>query len=347
MKRFALIILCLIPLLAIQADTITQAQSMPLYIVDGKVGVSKEDVPPPDEIASTTILQHEEGVELYGERAANGVIIVHTKNYEKEHAQEVQNKDKQQKLGKKKQPGKLGRFVRKVTGENHVLGFILTIIIIISLFAIPIVIPDIITKVKKRSNKSRGRKPTYYSGTFDASGEVFRVTDNPWDYVNLILFFACAVGVCVILYQLATSPKVTFSVLSVLVFLFFVALLVFMLCLTYGCFEKRKCHLIIDKEGIRGTFAKPERFTFKSKLRNVTIRWDDLTNVTVNCENENFLDFYHKKGAVIPYKSINLEFLPTNKIINCIIFFYERKTGNSKQSARVNPFHLRTALLLS
>lgn len=332
MKRLALILLCLLPLLATQADTIAHEQGMPLFIVDGKVGVSKNDIPSPDEIASTTFISYEEGVELYGKRATNGVLIIRTKNYEKEHVQEVQNAGK-----KKNQPGKLGRFIQKITGGNQVLGSILTGIIVLSLYVLPVVIPKIITKYKKRHKKSRGRKPTYYSGTFDASGEVFRVTDNPWYYVILLLLMASAVGVCIILYRLATSPKTSFSVLSVLVFLFFVALLVFLVCLAYGYFEKRKCYLIIDKEGIRGTFAKPERFTFKPKFRNVTIRWDDLTDVEVLCENESFLDFYHKKGAIIPYKSIYLEFLPTKKIINCINFFSERQMGAGKQSARVKP----------
>jgi len=338
MKRLLLILLCLLPLLAAQAKVdSTESFQGPLYIVDGEVGVSQKDIPPADEIASVTILQNEEAVELYGEKAANGVIIVRTKNYEKEHVQEVQHAGNQQNRGKKNQPGKLGRFVQKITGENQVLGYILTGIIVLSLYALPIVIPKIITKYKKRHKKSRGRKPTYYSGTFDASGEVFRVTDNPWYYVILLLLMANAVGVCIILYQLATSPKASFSVVSVLVFLFFVALLVFLCCIAYGYYEKRKCHLIIDKEGIRGTFAKPERFTFKPKLRNVTIRWDDLTDVEVLCENESFLDFYHKKGAIIPYKSIYLEFLPTKKIINCINFFSERQMGAGKQSARVKP----------
>ncbi len=338
MKRLIYILpFLLLPLLAAQADTIAHEQGMPLFIVDGKVGVSKNDIPSPDEIASITFISYEEGVELYGKRATNGVLIIRTKNYEKEHVQEVQNAGNQQNRGKKNQPGKLGRFIQKITGGNQVLGSILTGIIVLSLYALPIVIPKIITKYKKRHKKSRGRKPTYYSGTFDASGEVFRVTDNPWYYVILLLLMANAVGVCIILYRLATSPKASFSVVSVLVFLFFVALLVFLVCLAYGYYEKRKCHLIIDKEGIRGTFAKPERFTFKPKLRNVTIRWDDLTDVEVLCENENFLDFYHKKGAIIPYKSIYLEFLPTKKIINCINFFSERQMGAGKQSARVKP----------
>ena len=159
---------------------------------------------------------------------------------------------------------------------------------------------------------------------------------------------AGAVGLCIILCRMVTSPKVTFSVLTVLVFILFIALLVFLCCLAYGYYEERKCHLIIDKEGIRGTYAKPQRFPFKQKFRNVTIRWDELEDVEMICENENFLAFYHKKEAIIPYKSINLEFLPTKKIINCINFFYAHKTKEDKQSPRVKPvpFENSTAFIL-
>ena len=142
MKRLIYILpFLLLPLLATQADTIAHEQGMPLFIVDGKVGVSKNDIPSPDEIASITFISYEEGVELYGKRATNGVLIIRTKNYEKEHVQEVQNASKQQNRGKKNQPGKLGRFVQKITGGNQVLGSILTGIIVLSLYALPIVIP--------------------------------------------------------------------------------------------------------------------------------------------------------------------------------------------------------------
>jgi len=86
MKRLLLILLCLLPLLAAQANVdSTESFQGPLYIVDGEVRVSQKDIPPADEIASVTILQNEEAVELYGERAAYGAVIIRTKNYEKEH----------------------------------------------------------------------------------------------------------------------------------------------------------------------------------------------------------------------------------------------------------------------
>ena len=114
MKRFILIFLCLLPLLATQADTITYNQSEPLFIVDGEVGVSVDNIPPPDEIASTTILQYEEGVELYGEKAVNGVIIVRTNNYEKEHVEQEEHVVQTSPAVQKAQSKQLPRWARWV-----------------------------------------------------------------------------------------------------------------------------------------------------------------------------------------------------------------------------------------
>lgn len=337
----------ILPLLATQADTIAHEQGMPLFIVDGKVGVSKNDIPSPDEIASTTFMSYKEGVELFGKRATNGVLIIRTKNYEKEHVQEVQNAGKQQNRGKKNQPGKLGRFIQKITGGNHVLSYILTGIIVLSLYALPIVIPKIITKCKKRHKKSRGRKPTYYSGTFDASGEVFRVTDNPWYFVILLLLMGSAVGVCIILYQLATSPKASFSVVSVLVFLFFVALLVFLCCLAYGYFEKRKCHLIIDKDGIRGTFAKPERL--RSNRSSGMLLFVGMTLRMWRCfaRMRAFWTSITKKGRLYLISRFILSFSRPRRLSTASIFSLSAKWEPANNRHGSNPFHLRTAPRLS
>ena len=51
----------------------------PLYIVDGKIGVSPDELPLKEEIARTTVLGSEEAVDIYGERASGGAFIVTTK----------------------------------------------------------------------------------------------------------------------------------------------------------------------------------------------------------------------------------------------------------------------------
>ena len=59
--------------------------SEPFYVVDGRLGVSPNSLPPKDSIASVTILKPSEAEYIYGERAADGAVIIRTKNYEKEH----------------------------------------------------------------------------------------------------------------------------------------------------------------------------------------------------------------------------------------------------------------------
>ena len=59
--------------------------SEPFYVVDGRLGVSPNNLPPKDSIASVTILKPSEAEYIYGERAADGAVIIRTKNYEKEH----------------------------------------------------------------------------------------------------------------------------------------------------------------------------------------------------------------------------------------------------------------------
>ena len=59
--------------------------SAPFYVVDGRLGVSPNSLPPKDSIASVTILKPSEAEYIYGERAADGAVIIRTKNYEKEH----------------------------------------------------------------------------------------------------------------------------------------------------------------------------------------------------------------------------------------------------------------------
>ena len=76
--------------------------SAPFYVVDGRLGVSPNNLPPKDSIASVTVLKPSEAEYIYGERAADGAVIVRTKNYEKEHV--VQTSPPVQKAQKKHLP---------------------------------------------------------------------------------------------------------------------------------------------------------------------------------------------------------------------------------------------------
>lgn len=55
----------------------------PLYIVDGVERVCVKQIPPVDSIASVSTIDSAEAVNIYGERASGGVVVVHTKAYKK------------------------------------------------------------------------------------------------------------------------------------------------------------------------------------------------------------------------------------------------------------------------
>lgn len=72
----SLFYLALLLLLPVQAGA-----KEPLYIVDGKVGVSQEQIPPVDSIASISVVDSADAVYSYGQKASGGAIIMHTKAY--------------------------------------------------------------------------------------------------------------------------------------------------------------------------------------------------------------------------------------------------------------------------
>ena len=169
-----------------------------------------------------------------------------------------------------------------------------------------------------------------------AGGEVFRATSSPWYYLVLALLLGLTVYLAVVMYRMLVRQTFTFSVLSVVLLILLAAVFVYLICRVFVEFQKRKSYLIIDKEGIRGTYVKAHRFPVKPQFRNVNIRWDELTDVKVSCEYNTYLDFYNKR-AQLPYKSIYLEYLPTRKVIDCINFFYAHHAGITKQPALIKP----------
>ena len=338
MRRiYILLLLVVLPLMAAVPGNKSYSKRQapaPLYIVDGKVGVGPQDLPPAEDVASMTQLSGKEAVDLYGKRAAGGVIIIRTKDFEKDHVLDSRTNAKRKKSGDA--PNKLVRFARKIAGGNNVLETIILIVVVVPLMTIPLYATPLITKLRKRFRKRTGRKSAYYPGTFDAGGEVFRATSSPWYYLVLALLLGLTVYLAVVMYRMLVRQTFTFSVLSVVLLILLAAVFVYLICRVHVELQKRKSYLIIDKEGIRGIYVKAHRFPVKPQFRNVNIRWDELTDVKVSCEYNTYLDFYYKR-AQLPYKSIYLEYLPTRKVIDCINFFYARHAGITKQPALIKP----------
>lgn len=57
------------------------ASGAPFYILDGRLGVPFDSLPPSEDILYVTTLDSAEAVFIYGERASEGAVVVQTKEY--------------------------------------------------------------------------------------------------------------------------------------------------------------------------------------------------------------------------------------------------------------------------
>ena len=349
-KIHILLILLLLPLAVAatgndRTDTVGFVH-MPLYIVDGKIGVQPSDVPESSEIASVTILNDEEAIDLYGERAAYGVIVIRTKDFEKTHAQQSAKQHRGE-------PGKLGRWVRKVTGGNMLLGILICIIIVVAIMALPTIIPLLLTRNKKHKQGRKAIYSNYDPGTFDAEGVRFEAVKQPKNYFIPIICLAIISMFGIILYKTFISTPPIGILLVILIFFGSISVL-FILAFVNSC-KLLRSYLVIDEEGIRGYVANTERLNLKMDFRKIDISWEQIKRAQM----DGYLITFFKKGTKIPDNMVDfaeladtditekeiensiyqldLSAFPINKVKDSINYFYARKNGIAKQPSLIKP----------
>ena len=359
-KIHILLILLLLPLAVAatgndRTDTVGFVH-MPLYIVDGKIGVQPSDVPESSEIASVTILNEKEATDLYGERAAYGVIVIRTKDFEKTH---VQQSAKQH----RGEPGKLGRWVRKVTGGNMLLGILICIIIVVAIMALPTIIPRLLTRNEKHKQGHKAIYSNYDPGTFDAEGVRFEAVKHPKNYfIPIICLFI--ISMCgKILYMVITDTPSIGKLLVILIFFGGISVL-FILAFVNSC-KLLRSYLVIDEKGIRGYVANTERLNLKMDFRKIDISWEQIKRAQM----DGYLITFFKKGTKIPddmvdfaeladtditeeeieksIYEIDLLAFPVNKVRDSINYFYARKNGIAKQPSLIKPDPLEKTNVLT
>lgn len=343
-KIHILLILLLLPLVVAatgndRTDTVGFVH-MPLYIVDGKIGVQPSDVPESSEIASVTILNDEEAIDLYGERAAYGVIVIRTKDFEKTHAQQSAKQHRGE-------PGKLGRWIRKFTGGNMLLGILLCIIIVVAIMALPTIIPLLLTRNKKHKQGRKAIYSNYDQGTFDAEGVRFEAVKQPKNYFIPIICLAIISMFGIILYKTFISTPPIGILLVILIFFCGISVL-FILAFVNSC-KLLRSYLVIDEKGIRGYVANTERLNLKMDFRKIDISLEQIKRAQM----DGYLITFFKKGTKIPddmvdfaeladtditekeiensIYQIDLSAFPINKVKDSINYFYARKNGIAKQ----------------
>lgn len=349
-KIHILLILLLLPLAVAatgndRTDTVGFVH-MPLYIVDGKIGVQPSDVPESSEIASVTILNDEEAIDLYGERAAYGVIVIRTKDFEKSHVQQSAKPHRGE-------PGKLGRWVRKVTGGNMFLGILICIIIVVAIMALPTIIPRLLTRNKKHKQGRKAIYSNYDPGTFDAEGVRFEAVKQPKNYFIPIICLAIISMFGIILYKTFISTPPIGILLVILIFFCGISVL-FILAFVNSC-KLLRSYLVIDEKGIRGYVAYTERLNLKMDFRKIDISLEQIKRAQM----DGYLITFFKKGTKIPddmvdfaeladtditekeiensIYQIDLSAFPINKVKDSINYFYARKNGIAKQPSLIKP----------
>ena len=347
-KIHILLILLLLPLVVAatgndRTDTVGFVH-MPLYIVDGKIGVQPSDVPESSEIASVTILNDEEAIDLYGERAAYGVIVIRTKDFEKTHAQQSAKQHRGE-------PGKLGRWIRKFTGGNMLLGILICIIIVVAIMALPTIIPLLLTRNKKHKQGRKAIYSNYDQGTFDAEGVRFEAVKQPKNYFIPIICLAIISMFGIILYKTFISTPPIGILLVILIFFCGISVL-FILAFVNSC-KLLRSYLVIDEKGIRGYVANIERLNLKMDFRKIDISLEQIKRAQM----DGYLITFFKKGTKIPddmvdfaeladtditekeiensIYQIDLSAFPINKVKDSINYFYARKNGIAKQPSLI------------
>ena len=347
-KIHILLILLLLPLAVAatgndRTDTVGFVH-MPLYIVDGKIGVQPSDVPESSEIASVTILNDEEAIDLYGERAAYGVIVIRTKDFEKTHAQQSAKQHRGE-------PGKLGRWIRKFTGGNMLLGILICIIIVVAIMALPTIIPLLLTRNKKHKQGRKAIYSNYDQGTFDAEGVRFEAVKQPKNYFIPIICLAIISMFGIILYKTFISTPPIGILLVILIFFCGISVL-FILAFVNSC-KLLRSYLVIDEKGIRGYVANIERLNLKMDFRKIDISLEQIKRAQM----DGYLITFFKKGTKIPddmvdfaeladtditekeiensIYQIDLSAFPINNVKDSINYFYARKNGIAKQPSLI------------
>lgn len=347
-KIHILIILLLLPLAVAatgndRTDTVGFVH-MPLYIVDGKIGVQPSDVPESSKIASVTIFNDEEAIDLYGERAAYGVIVIRTKDFEKTHAQQSEKQHRGE-------PGKLGRWIRKFTGGNMLLGILICIIIVVAIMALPTIIPLLLTRNKKHKQGRKAIYSNYDQGTFDAEGVRFEAVKQPKNYFIPIICLAIISMFGIILYKTFISTPPIGILLVILIFFCGISVL-FILAFANSC-KLLRSYLVIDEKGIRGYVANTERLNLKMDFRKIDISLEQIKRAQM----DGYLITFFKKGTKIPddmvdfaeladtditekeiensIYQIDLSAFPINKVKDSINYFYARKNGIAKQPSLI------------
>lgn len=309
MKRLLYILLLM--LLPICAGT---AAGEPYYIVDGQPGVKQKDLPPKEEIARTIVLKADEAMDIYGDKAADGAVIISTKDFDKDH-----------RIASKSRSGRASRSHSPKHNWMKIVAFLLF------LFAPKLIIVLIAVIRQLLIDQHVIAESVYDPGRIDPDGVELKATSAPYFYVNMILLLSAVAVLGWCAYMLMSG-----SMDGMLVFAFVMLLTLggLLAAMIYAYALKAKCYLKIDRKGIRGVCTEVQKIAFKPKFREVDLTWEQIGKAEIVVQGTgkyatDALALYPSKESENPMETIVLDMLSTRKVIDSVNFFYARHKGQT------------------
>lgn len=297
----------------------------PLYLIDGSFETQNQLSP--EQIESVTILDSAEAVNIYGERASGGVVVIRTKEFENKNYKKNKSDFRPQPTRKRYQGVK-----------------ILPLIIIMLL---SIVIPKWLLKLFVKARKHLEEEgvvapktlPPYLinaeSVRFDVASRIGYHGRNAYMLVAILLL----AGLCFYLAPQMVQGEDKWA--FVLMFVLFSILLILCIFLLIGCIMERKCYLIIDRKGIRGVYKELHTFSLFPKFKRVNIQWKSVASAEIMHTPVGRrgwvagLAIFDKSNLESPKEIITLNMLPVQKIVDSANYFYacyQEENSEEKQA---------------
>ena len=300
------------------------AKPAPLYIVDGEF-VSHKKVPKENNIARISVLDSEEAVYIYGEKASSGAVVIKTINHEEyiKYEQEA---------------------------ETRVLIFLL-----IASCVLPYLFLKLISRCKDRLiAEGVIAKKLYSPGPFSDDGVRYQASSFVKYYIPLLLL---GIMVGILIWVLTFIYEGTLEEglgVTVFVYVVMIACATTFLLLMYPMYKLRENHIIIDKQGIRGTYNDVASKRIMPEFIRFNIDWRNIAYAKISQYQHgnaviDYLDIYNTLETVNPTQIIYLNTFSTNKIIDAINYYHALYKGEklSEDSLMIQPQKLEDNYLIT
>ena len=300
------------------------AKPAPLYIVDGEF-VSHKKVPKENNIARISVLDSEEAVYIYGEKASGGAVVIKTINHEE------YIKDEQE-------------------AETRVLIFLL-----IASCVLPYLSLKLISRCKDRLiAEGVIAKKIYSPGPFSDDGVRYQASSFVKYYIPLLLL-GILVGILIWVLTFIYEGTLEEGLgTTVFVYVVMIACAITFLLLMYPMYKLRENHIIIDKQGIRGTYNDVASKRIMPEFIRFNIDWRNIAYAKISQYQHgnaviDYLDIYNTLETVNPTQIIYLNTFSTNKIIDAINYYHALYKGEklSEDSLMIQPQKIEDNYLMT